>query len=330
MKKSIQININSRIYNIDEDAYNLLNNYLKELRLAFGDGDGDEIVSDIEARISEIFAQRDNSIIVLADINEVIERMGRPEQLSDSYADSLQSAEPSKGAVPPPYPGTAQTPPPTHRKLYRSTTSRVFGGVLGGIATYFGWNAALLRILVTIFALCTAVWPFTIVYLIAWMVIPEARNARQRLEQLGATVTVSEVGTQVLGNSDAITTTDEPVDVMHIIGKCLLGFVGLIAAFVAIGTFIGLIACSTQSIALAYLPTHLPTSPYIIGALSCLAVMIPAVAISWFASSVLFKVRGAAPWLTIIAIIVEVIIIVVITILTTISNIDGYENIFIF
>lgn len=337
MKKSIQININSRIYNIDDDAYARLNNYLKELRLAFGDADGDEIVNDIEARISEIFAQRENSIIVLADVNEVIERMGRPEQLSDGFSHATTAGatadDETADTVPPPY-YSAQTPPPVpstgRRKLYRSFTNRVFGGVLGGIATYFNWNATVLRILVTVFALCTALWPCVIIYLVAWMILPEARTARQRLEQQGTVVTVSQVGNQVL-DDEATTQEDAKINVMSVIGKCVVGFLGIVAVIVAIGTFIGLVACSTQSIALACLPLPNPmTSTFVIGALSCLAVLIPSVMVIWFASHVLFKARGAAPWLTITAVIAEVIIIVAITILATLYNFDPSANICIF
>lgn len=39
MKKSFSVNIDGRIFNIDEDAYDLLQSYLKQLGTAFGNGD---------------------------------------------------------------------------------------------------------------------------------------------------------------------------------------------------------------------------------------------------------------------------------------------------
>lgn len=82
MKKSFSVNIDGRIFNIDEDAYDLLQSYLKQLGTAFGNGDdSDEIVSDIEARVSEHLAEMcPTSVVSIRDINSVIDIIGRPEQ----------------------------------------------------------------------------------------------------------------------------------------------------------------------------------------------------------------------------------------------------------
>ena len=61
MKKTFEVNINGKIFHIDEDAYELLKNYLSQLREAFPGEEGEEIVSDIECRISEHFEQRDEA-----------------------------------------------------------------------------------------------------------------------------------------------------------------------------------------------------------------------------------------------------------------------------
>lgn len=85
MKKTFQVNINGKIFHIDEDAYTLLQNYLSQLREAFPGEEGEEIVQDIECRISEHFDQRvatGASAIVLEDVNHVIGVMGRPEEIT--------------------------------------------------------------------------------------------------------------------------------------------------------------------------------------------------------------------------------------------------------
>lgn len=53
MKKTFPVNINGKVFYIDEDAYELLSNYLTQLRAAFCGTEGDEIVTDIESRISK-------------------------------------------------------------------------------------------------------------------------------------------------------------------------------------------------------------------------------------------------------------------------------------
>ena len=58
MKKNIQINIFGTIYAIDEDAYQLLNNYLEGMKQYFCRQEGgDEIADDIEHRVAELLWQ---------------------------------------------------------------------------------------------------------------------------------------------------------------------------------------------------------------------------------------------------------------------------------
>lgn len=56
MKKTLTVNLGGTVYHIDEDAYNLLDNYLNNLRYHFRKEEGaDEIVRDMETRIAELF-----------------------------------------------------------------------------------------------------------------------------------------------------------------------------------------------------------------------------------------------------------------------------------
>lgn len=136
MKKSFTVNIDGRIFNIDEDAYNLLQSYLQQLGTAFGNGnDSDEIVSDIESRVAEHLAEMcPSSVVSIRDINAVIDIIGRPEQIGAEKTGSDDSAEAegtadnaSAGATPPPFHNSAETS--ENRKLYRDVDDCVFGGV---------------------------------------------------------------------------------------------------------------------------------------------------------------------------------------------------------
>ena len=76
MKKTLTVNLGGTVFHIDEDAYRLLDNYLCNLKLHFRKQEGaEEIVDDIEARISELFLEKLNAgsqVITLADVEEVI------------------------------------------------------------------------------------------------------------------------------------------------------------------------------------------------------------------------------------------------------------------
>jgi len=55
-------------------------------------------------------------------------------------------------------------------KLTLSYSDRIIGGVCGGIAEYFGWDATIIRILFAI-AIIVGVGSPILVYLILWLVM---------------------------------------------------------------------------------------------------------------------------------------------------------------
>lgn len=219
MKKTFPVNINGKIFYIDEDAYKLLLDYLSQLRATFTGDEGTEIVDDIESRISEHFDERVRlgaNVITLDDVNRVIETMGRPDQLSNdsdesTHADptsaSSANSDDSTTATPPRYNATeTATAQPVNKKLYRDVRHSVFGGVIAGLAQYLNWDVTIMRILAVVLTICTYFWPCVIVYLIAWMIIPIARTPREILEMQGQPVTIDNVGQTVINNATAPST----------------------------------------------------------------------------------------------------------------------------
>ena len=86
MKKNITINLCGRLFQIDEDACDMLQHYIDSLRHSFGKQEGgDEIVDDIEARIAELFdelRQQGTEAITIDHVKDVITRIGKPEELA--------------------------------------------------------------------------------------------------------------------------------------------------------------------------------------------------------------------------------------------------------
>jgi phage shock protein C len=56
------------------------------------------------------------------------------------------------------------------RKLYRSQTNRMLGGVCGGLAEYFNTDATLIRVLFVLLTVLGGAGP--IIYLAMWIVVP--------------------------------------------------------------------------------------------------------------------------------------------------------------
>ena len=88
MKKTIKINLNGTIFNIDDDAYEKLKTYLDTISRYFSNKqESKEIIDDIEARIAELFQEKvsvENQVITLTIVNQVIDIMGNPEDIADT------------------------------------------------------------------------------------------------------------------------------------------------------------------------------------------------------------------------------------------------------
>lgn len=57
------------------------------------------------------------------------------------------------------------------KRLYRSNTNRILGGVCGGIGEYLSVDPTIIRLLLIIFALIYG--SGILIYLLAWVVIPK-------------------------------------------------------------------------------------------------------------------------------------------------------------
>ncbi len=180
MKKSFEVNLGGRIFNFDEDAYELLNNYIESLKGCFAAQDGgDEIIADIEVRLGELCETRMREgsarIVDFSMIDEFITRMGRPESLAresveeqaspdetTSASDGQQKREPWRDAM------------LLGKKLFRDTRNGLLGGVFSGLAAYTALNVWLLRIVAILLFIFVGGIIVPIVYVVAWLTLPMA------------------------------------------------------------------------------------------------------------------------------------------------------------
>src|ERR1700677_1312896 len=96
MKKIININFHSRVIPIEETAYDILQQYVDSLRRYFANEEGrEEIISDIENRFSELFAdklKKGAACITDDDVNAIIASMGRPEDFEADEETTTRSS----------------------------------------------------------------------------------------------------------------------------------------------------------------------------------------------------------------------------------------------
>lgn len=61
----------------------------------------------------------------------------------------------------------------TNKRLLRSSSDRWIAGVCGGIAEYFGWDPAIVRLAYVLLSVCSAAFPGLLVYIILWLIMPQ-------------------------------------------------------------------------------------------------------------------------------------------------------------
>jgi len=61
--------------------------------------------------------------------------------------------------------------------LYRSHRYRMIAGVCGGLAEWLGWSPTWVRVLFVLISILSVAFPGIIVYIILWVVMPNAPRA---------------------------------------------------------------------------------------------------------------------------------------------------------
>ncbi len=182
MKRTFTINISGSIFHIEEDAYEILQQYLINLKNHFGsDEEGKEIISDIEARIAEIFTEKspdEKKVITLERVNQVMETMGTPQDFAEEEGEEEEAVTAGGDK--------------RKRRLYRDPDHRVLGGVCSGLGAYFNMDAVILRIIFVVLFFATSGAAF-LAYLILWIAVPKAKTTAQRLEMRGQEATVKNI-----------------------------------------------------------------------------------------------------------------------------------------
>jgi len=190
MKITVSINLGGYFFNIDEDAYADLKMYLRNLELHFaGEESSSEILSDIETRMAELFRAKITSykqVINIEDVRQVISVLGTPEDISESEGPTSREKFSSPG----------------YHRMYRDPDNRVIGGVCSGMGAYWNIDPVIVRIIFIALALAGGVG--VMVYLILYIVLPEAKTTAQKIEMKGAPVNIHNIKEAVKKEFDSV------------------------------------------------------------------------------------------------------------------------------
>lgn len=202
MKETLKVSIGGFAFNIDVDAYTVLETYMESLKKHFKNNvEGDEIIADVESRMSELLQLKlsyPDRIVTLRDAEEIIKTMGSPKDFDESFDDDserehLNEEPPSENNDAKDSGWRSQL---KNKKLFRDEDNKVVAGVCSGLGHYFRVDPVLIRIgfiavlLLSNFVSSKSGLISVIIYLCLWLAMPKAKTMVQKISMLGKDPTV--------------------------------------------------------------------------------------------------------------------------------------------
>lgn len=253
MDKTVSISIGGFSFVLDEIAYNKLKTYLQDVKTSLRGTEGvEDIIEDVEIRISELFRERlkFREVVNEDDINFVIATMGHPDQYkveedeenektstnsSYNYSSNNQSY------------GGQQT---GAKRLYRDPDDTIVTGLSAGLAHYMGvdpWFVRSIWLVLGILGIFTAGVSFFLVvfcYFILLIFVPKAKTTSEKLQMYGQPANIDTLKKNVEQASEAVVSGSKELSnklggAFGVFGRILLWFIGFIILSTGIGLIIG-------------------------------------------------------------------------------------------
>ena len=200
MNQTLTVNISGIVFHIEVDAYDTLKSYLNKIKSNFSNSEErEEIMLDIESRIAELFnnmMNEKNEVIKSSDVEKIIAIMGKPEQyVTEEEEENVNyTHEPvSKG----------------DKKLFRNTDDRLLGGVCSGLSSYIGIDTVWIRLF---FVAALFLGFGFLMYIILWIVMPEAKTASDKLKMKGEPINIHNIGKKFEEEANKVTENLKNVD----------------------------------------------------------------------------------------------------------------------
>ncbi|MDP2236677.1 MAG: PspC domain-containing protein [Bacteroidales bacterium] len=194
MKKTISINISGLMFNIDEDAFARLSQYLGSIKKHFEGREGQaDIIADIESRIAELLQthlHETKQVITIEDVNEVIAALGQPFEMDEDDSGSNE--------------GSTKPYSFRRKRLFRDPDNRKISGVAAGIAAYFAIDPLWIRIIFVLLLFGSGAG--LLIYIVLWILTPEARTTAEKLEMRGEPVNVDNIEKSIKEEFEKVST----------------------------------------------------------------------------------------------------------------------------
>jgi len=224
MNEVKHIHIGRQQFTVSTEAYGELRQYLEAIARSAGQADGD-VTEEVELRMAELLTERGvtaEKVVLPADVAYLKAQLGEPSDFADTDA---ASADKPQSTAP--------------RRLFRDPAGAMVAGVASGLAKYLGIDVTAIRLLFVLSILLGG--SGILVYVLLWLLVPEATTASERLSMQGKPATVENLK-QVVERADvpaaARRSRTLALQLLRPLGRVLLFIIGLP---LAIGAGMGLV-----------------------------------------------------------------------------------------
>lgn len=185
MKKTLNVAIGGCSFTIDDDAYKALEEYLDSFKAGLDNSSSsNEVMDELEMRIADLLKEKigRREVIDLSMVDAVLNQIGpiSTRIVRSEESTSQQNEQQYR-------PGNQETV----RKFYRDAEGKKIAGVCSGLALYLNIDVTLVRIIFLVAFLCGSAgfW----IYIVLWIVAPEARTAAEKCELRGIPATAENI-----------------------------------------------------------------------------------------------------------------------------------------
>lgn len=190
MKKTVSVNIKGMNFLIEEDAYELLQDYMNRLSHGLRNEKGNkEIIEDIELRIAELCSAKltdKKQVIEIEDIESILETLGDPAQYIEDDSDESKAYSTNE---------RESSTRSSEKRLFRDVDNAAIAGVCSGISNFLNIDVVIIR---AIFVIVFLFAGFGLgLYIILWIIVPKANTTIDKLRMRGKEITVDSVKEEV-------------------------------------------------------------------------------------------------------------------------------------
>lgn len=326
MDKTININLGGTLFQIDEDAFRILRDYLQAINNRVGNSqEGRETIEDIESRIAEIFQSQKGlaGVITKENVESMISIIGKPEDFEQGESEPANNLNATN-----------------KRRMYRNPDDIIVGGVCSGIAAYLDTEPVIFRILFVLFSLFFGVG--LLIYFALWIALPVARTESQKRDLYGNSYhkvinTLANNSTVIVNQGNSSSRVGNAVNeifravgkVFYIIFRIFLIIIGVtlvITGFLSIFCYImvflypGIFSFDSSGINLVNIPAFLryivnPSSVPWIMILATISFILPMLALIYWGVKMVFWFKARDGVVSLIAFVVWVMAISALTII---------------